>query len=136
MRRPPLRSVNIMHSPSRWTSPAWMCAPTLSITPSSERRLSCSNSRSRNRDPFDKLRAGSGAPGRVYYSLSLHALHGLGQVAEARLGVPVEHGRARLEEERIFQARESAALPALENDDALGAVDFENGHAGDEGFGI
>src|SRR5271165_5236633 len=57
-------------------------------------------------------------------------------MAEARFGVAVEHGGAGLEEERVFKTAEASALSALEHDDALGAVDFEDGHAGDEGFWI
>ena len=67
---------------------------------------------------------------------ALYVLDGLGQVAEAGFGIAVEHGGAGLEEERVFEAAEAAALSALEYDDALGAIDFEDGHAGDEGFWI
>src|SRR6202034_2621273 len=69
-------------------------------------------------------------------SFHLDVLDGLSQMVEGGFGVAVEHGCAGLEEERVVEAGEAASLAALENDDALRAVDFEDGHAGDEGFGI
>jgi hypothetical protein len=65
-------------------------------------------------------------PARVFRG-PLHVLHGLRQVAKARLRVAIKHGGAGLEEERILEAAEAASLPALEHDDALCAVDFQDG---------
>src|SRR6185369_13401326 len=62
--------------------------------------------------------------------------HGLGQMAEARLCVAIEHRCAGLEEEGIFKPRESATLSALEHDDALGAIHLKDRHSGNKRFWI
>ncbi len=69
-------------------------------------------------------------------SVGLDALDCLGEVAQGGFGVSVEHGRAGFVEEQVLQAGEASSLSRFEDDDAAGAVGLQDGHAGDERFGI
>ena len=92
-------------------------APRLGRRPARRRRAALRS--------LDRRRRSARAPA------SLQRLDRRDEVLEAGLGVGEEHARLGVRVERVVDARVAAAHGALDDDDALGLVDVEDGHAVD-----
>src|SRR6267142_1188034 len=62
---------------------------------------------------------------------SANGLDGLDQLGAGFLRIAVQHARVVQVEQRVFDAGETGAFAALDDDDVLGLVGVENGHSVD-----